>query len=243
MFGVRMAIVAYYNWRISSSQDHLDGLYKERDSTIEKLKKATKYDSTQQLLDKYGSPRPASKAPGAGDGKQQSPRTKRTGPPEPRVFRQPPPTANIPRNQPAAPSQASPSAASPQAHLASSSPSTPHSPQRAPAPGPPGAEFAPNAFADAPPQYAPAAGAAPRWYDRLMDALLGDDETLARNRVALICRHCRLVNGQAPPGARGLADVGRWRCGACGGWNGEDDDDGSAAALVRRLAAEQGSGG
>lgn len=55
-----------------------------------------------------------------------------------------------------------------------------------------------------------------------MDALLGEDETQAKNRLALVCSECRLVNGQAPPGARSLEDVGRWRCGECRAWNGKE---------------------
>lgn len=30
------------------------------------------------------------------------------------------------------------------------------------------------------------------------------------------------MNGQAPPGTRTLEDVGRWRCGGCGAWNGKE---------------------
>ena len=30
------------------------------------------------------------------------------------------------------------------------------------------------------------------------------------------------MNGQAPPGTRSLEDVGRWRCGGCGAWNGKE---------------------
>lgn len=55
-----------------------------------------------------------------------------------------------------------------------------------------------------------------------MDALLGEDETQVKNRIALVCSECRLVNGQAPPGARTLEDVGRWRCGECHAWNGKE---------------------
>lgn len=53
---------------------------------------------------------------------------------------------------------------------------------------------------------------------------MGEDETSPKNRVALICQNCRLVNGQAPPGTKSLADLGRWRCFGCGGWNGEEDE-------------------
>jgi endoplasmic reticulum junction formation protein lunapark len=55
-----------------------------------------------------------------------------------------------------------------------------------------------------------------------MDALLGEDETQAKNRLALICSNCRLVNGQAPPGTKSLEDLGRWRCQSCQAWNGKE---------------------
>ena len=87
----------------------------------------------------------------------------------------------------------------------------------------PSAEFAPNAFSSAP-QYAQP-GEGPKWYDRLMDVLLGEDETLPRNRLALICHQCRLVNGQAPPGVQRLEEVGKWRCAGCGFLNGEEKEE------------------
>jgi len=48
------------------------------------------------------------------------------------------------------------------------------------------------------------------------------------------------VNGQAPPGARTLEDVGRWRCGGCSAWNGKEkprEDD--VTRLVRDWEAER----
>lgn len=53
---------------------------------------------------------------------------------------------------------------------------------------------------------------------------MGEDETAPRNRMALICQNCRLVNGQAPPGTKSAADLGKWRCFSCGAWNGEEDE-------------------
>lgn len=53
--------------------------------------------------------------------------------------------------------------------------------------------------------------------------ILGEDETRPANRMALICSHCRLVNGQAPPGVKRLEDVGRWRCAECHSWNGKEN--------------------
>jgi len=70
-----------------------------------------------------------------------------------------------------------------------------------------------------------------------MDALLGEDETQAKNRIALICQQCRLVNGQAPPGTRSLEEVGKWRCSACGAWNGVESE---TSRLVQQLTDQNG---
>jgi hypothetical protein len=58
-----------------------------------------------------------------------------------------------------------------------------------------------------------------------LDAVLGEDETQARNRIVLICQNCRLVNGQAPPGVRTLEELGRWRCSSCQTWNGVESEE------------------
>jgi hypothetical protein len=50
----RLALTTYYNYRTSRLQTHLEELQTQRDITIDKLKAATKYNSTQQLLEKYG---------------------------------------------------------------------------------------------------------------------------------------------------------------------------------------------
>lgn len=50
--------------------------------------------------------------------------------------------------------------------------------------------------------------------------MLGEDETLAKNRLVLLCQNCRLVNGQAPPSVKTLEELGKWRCQSCGAWNG-----------------------
>lgn len=54
--------------------------------------------------------------------------------------------------------------------------------------------------------------------------MLGEDETAPKNRIVLICHKCRLVNGQAPPGVKNVAEVGAWRCMGCGAINGEMDE-------------------
>lgn len=74
------------------------------------------------------------------------------------------------------------------------------------------------------------------WYDRILDILLGEDETQPKNRFALICTSCRLVNGQAPPGTRQLSDIGQWRCGGCGSWNGVESEAESLVAQIQKDA-------
>jgi hypothetical protein len=227
----------YYDYRITNTQKYLENLNKQRDATIERLKAATKYNSTQQLLEKYGSsPKPKESPPASkkkGQGQQKQPQ------PGPRTGMAPPPTANIQRPNDQRPStpQRLPSATgnshgpSPLASLA---------PQDVPS-----AEFAPNAFgqAELTRQYTNTSAATftqTHWYDRILDALLGEDETQPKNRVVLICHGCRLVNGQAPPGVRTLEDLGRWRCSGCGAWNGEEktkEDD--VAGLMQGWAAER----
>lgn len=107
------------------------------------------------------------------------------------------------------------------------------------------AEFAPNAFTTAAPQYAQSDQGA-HWYDRLIDVLLGEDESLPRNRLALICMNCRLVNGQAPPGAKAPEDVGTWRCFGCGTMNGDETETTKINATVeeefKAVAAQPRSG-
>jgi endoplasmic reticulum junction formation protein lunapark len=225
LYAVRYILTSWYNYRISNASDNLDSLYKERDSTIEKLKQATKYNSTQQLLEKYGTSRPGSGTP-KDEAKERNPKSQDRRASDGRMLIQPPPTANIPRRH---------SAVSPtEMQNQNPGPTTPQgngpalSPQGTPSPAqlrpPPTidetAEFAPNAY-EGPMQYmAPEMPSEPRWYDRLVNALLGEDETRPDRRLALICSKCRLVNGLAPPGARTLEEVGRWKCSSCGSWNG-----------------------
>lgn len=223
-----------FDYRINRSQNYLDSLNKQRDETIEKLKVATKYNSTQQLLEKYGgeSPKPKSTNKNAGtkkkDNNQQQKQRAQDNVPE-RTGIPPPPTANIrryPQNE-AAPSPYNQPRPSPR--------------NEKPLPPPPSTVatytdqpgFAPNAFPpSAQPQYA--SGGTPKWYDRLMDVLLGEDETSPKNRLVLICQNCRLVNGQAPPGIKSLGELGRWRCGNCGAWNGEETEARKVIADIQR---------
>lgn len=52
--------------------------------------------------------------------------------------------------------------------------------------------------------------------------------------MAMICGSCRLVNGQAPPGIKTLEELGRWRCGSCGAWNGEESETTKILSTLRQ---------
>ncbi|KAI9891039.1 MAG: hypothetical protein M1814_003390 [Vezdaea aestivalis] len=236
ILGGRYLVAAYYNFRINASRTRLETLQKERETTIEKLKTATKYNSTQQLLDKYGGGTPKSQSGTPKQVRKSSAKPGGSGTPESvqavrRTGFAPPPTANIRRS------------------ISGSSPGTVETPQKLSAPSPPAspppkktelgpgpAEFAPNAFQSQSSPGNASYQAEPQWYDRFLDLLMGEDETLAKNRIALVCQNCRLVNGQAPPGVKSLGELGRWRCGGCGTLNGEESEASRIVALAKHEA-------
>ncbi|KAK4443699.1 hypothetical protein QBC34DRAFT_452376 [Podospora aff. communis PSN243] len=230
IYAVRTASTAVFDYRINKLGARLKVLQAERNKTIQKLKDATKYDSTLELLEKYGGSDNKSKKgkkaedDDGTDGEKMAAPVKGTGTLG-RTSMPPPPTANIQR-----PAISAPGTPQPRPQPAFGTPVQPSPRPDMDA----SAEFAPNAFdGRAPPspsQYPPAAMAvapAPaesHWYDRILDTLLGEDETAAKNRIVLICTKCRLVNGQAPPGTKSMAELGMWKCMACGATNGEMDE-------------------
>lgn len=234
-------MTAIYNYRIDNLASRLQDQQAERAKTIQKLKDATKYDSTMELIEKYGGVdgRPKSQGRESGEvavtgeskGRQGRHSDIGVGPnPSRRTTMPPPPTANIQRR-------------------ASASPATPHVEPSHDAMEPT-AEFAPNAEdtlsperpisrgQQAPPEPVfaayPTPSSEPHWYDRIFDVLLGEDEMAPKNRIALICQTCRLVNGQAPPGTRSLGELGEWRCMSCGASNGTPKED-EGKRIVREV--------
>lgn len=217
---------------MSNNQAQVDSLEQQKEDVIQKLKDATKYNSTQELLEKYGGVKKGQQTSftPVSENKRQS-ISSSASKQQSRTNLPPPPTANIPRlpenmspNSPGSfrrvpegnyPIQSAGFSQASKSSLSLGSTGSPGSPA--------GAEFAPNAFSGSS-QYALGPQGQSRWYDRIMDVLLGDDETRAGNRLALICTHCRLVNGQAPPGTKRIEDVGRWRCSNCKEWNGKAHD-------------------
>ncbi|KAL8669382.1 MAG: hypothetical protein Q9168_006029 [Polycauliona sp. 1 TL-2023] len=232
---------AVYNYRIGKIQAQSDGFQKQRDATIEKLKAATKYNSTQELLQKYGGTPQSKEKPARGDSQRNTP-NKANSPAsaQARTGIVPPPTANIPgRNQPISlpgtPQQANPSVQDRNSQQGPFSASTAKAPWQNHSPLEPSADFAPNAFSSNPQYAQPGEGS--RWYDRLMDLVLGEDETLPRNRLALICHQCRLVNGQAPPGVQTLEAIGKWRCSGCNSMNGVENEGAEILKKIRKQAS------
>jgi hypothetical protein len=223
---VRLGFVSYYNFRISKGQAQLDELQKQRDTVIEKLKIATKYNTTQELLQKYGGEAfPKNNSKGGSQGRPNAAKENTGPPPVGRTGLLPPPTANIAKNIGPAPESKTGDRSARKSLGLPSSVSTTASPvpwQAAPSPQAETAEFAPNAFPVVPQYAQPSKGS--RWFDRLMDVILGEDESLPSNRIALVCEQCRLVNGQAPPGTKRLEEVGRWRCAECGAMNGGETE-------------------
>ncbi|KAL8656922.1 MAG: hypothetical protein Q9226_002428 [Calogaya cf. arnoldii] len=232
---------AAYNYRIAQQQAHLDGFQKQRDATIEKLKAATKYNTTQELLQKYGGTPPSKEKSPSGNSQKNTP-NKMNSPAsgQTRTGFVPPPTANIPgRNQPVSlpgtPQQANPRPLDRNTQKGPFSPSAAVAPwQIPPSTLEPSADFAPNAFPSNPQYIQPGEGF--KWYDRLMDLVLGEDETLPRNRLALICHKCRLVNGQAPPGVQTLEAVGEWRCSGCNTMNGVENEGANILKEIKKQA-------
>ncbi len=236
IYGIRTATTAFFNYRIEALSSKLKEQQEERAKTIQKLKDATKYDSTLQLLEKYGGPdnKPkSSKKKGDGDeetvGEKQQGHDQQSRTPN-RTAVPPPATANIPRRDV---SRHLPPAQGPNAH-----PSSPAPPAEV------SAEFAPNAFGPhgppPPNPYPPMrlTRSEANWYDRILDTLLGEDETAAKNRIILICGQCRQVNGQAPPGTKSLSEVGTWKCMSCNATNGELDE---GQRIVREVLGERAS--
>ncbi|TQN69613.1 Endoplasmic reticulum junction formation protein lunapark [Colletotrichum shisoi] len=246
----RTTVTAFFNYRIDTLSARLKEQQAERAKTIQKLKEATRYDTTLELLEKYGGNE------GKGKGRKQSVTDEEKRQQQHQQRRQqggrhnesaaggrtnipPPATANIQRRDGPFPGPASP--APPGIQAGQRPPQTPNGLE-------PTEEFAPNAYAHPPPppsqsqHFAQADGTpgSSHWYDRIMDLLLGEDETASKNRIALICANCRLVNGQAPPGTKTLSEIGTWKCMGCGAANGEMDE---GKRIMQEVLGSRGGGG
>lgn len=287
----RRTFVLIYERRISATEAVLAELVEERTKTIEKLKTATKFNTTQSLLEKYGGgseitddgmmSRQASSMGGHMPGQaqlrqqqqqqhQQQGSLRGTMPPAISSSHVQQKTARVPQAKPDGPtgwSQDSPLDAS-----LDPVPDQPLTPQQLaiqeqlraqrqlrpvgapgqlipptssnrPSPEPPGtAPHIVQSFPQTGNYLTPetAGSVEHHWYDRFLDVLLGEDETAAKNRYALICTNpnCRMVNGLAPPGCKSLEDVGKWGCARCGAMNGRAKPKSVMEEVEREIAPE-----
>ena len=77
---VRALTTAYFTFRIESVSARLKEHQEERAKTIQKLKDATKYDSTLELIEKYGGEGGSKKKKGGGPGGQDDKGVAAAGP-------------------------------------------------------------------------------------------------------------------------------------------------------------------
>lgn len=231
IWSVRRLLDLYYNSKISNTESKLEDLQSKQRDTVEKLKAATKFSTTQSIIEKYGGGSTTS-ADTEWEGQQQlqgglqghpnnqTPRQR----PQGQSSRGTPPIPTTPQQiqQQLVQQQLMAQQRMTQQQQLRPSTSNPNPVQK------------PNASAPTPvlnllqtttqpssqQHIQPEEATAPRWYDRLLDVLVGEDETSAKNRYTLICKNCRMVNGLAPPGIRNLEDIEGWGCARCGTVNG-----------------------
>ncbi|KAK8074072.1 hypothetical protein PG994_004971 [Apiospora phragmitis] len=189
IYVMRTLTHAYFTMRIETLEARLKDQQSERATTIQKLKDATKYDSTHELLEKYGGEKPKRATQNQGDDERD--KNAKDGDNRRGRHSSLGPQWTSFKNEFRTPADRQhPETAEFTAEFAPNADDLPHTPY-------PQYDHNPNSH---------------RWYDRILDLMLGEDETAPKNRIVLICQNCRLVNGQAPPGTKALADVGLWKC-------------------------------
>lgn len=216
IWSVRKLLDLYYNNRIGNAESKLDHLQKKQRDTIEQLKAATNFSTTQSIIEKYGGGFIST------DADKKKLNGSQTPPGHPNGNRQPPPTTPQQVQQQLIQQQLMAQQRS--AEQRQTSPSANPNPVQKSTPPPtipvlnlPDTTTQPSSQQHIEPEEATAS----RWYDRLLDVLVGEDETSAKNRYALICDSCRMVNGLAPPGTRSLEEMDGWGCARCGAMNGQ----------------------
>jgi len=231
----------YYGGRIASTEGKLEHFQAEQRATIEKLKSITKFSTTQSLIEKYGGTATVGGAPASAPhqekkaapttapllrvGAPQQPKRSAKQPQQPQQPQFPHLTPEQIRVQQQLYAQQK-AGIPPQYGQIQAQPPKPH-------PQPQGPPQIPTLLKrqssllmqgqTQPPSQQhlqPEEATAPKWYDRILDVILGEDEMSAKARFALICKNCRMVNGLAPPGTRSLEDMDQWGCARCGTMNG-----------------------
>ncbi|CAN6604014.1 hypothetical protein TRVA0_002S03532 [Trichomonascus vanleenenianus] len=219
---VRRVVTAFFNWLISSNEEHLKKLKAEQSDKIEELKRKTNFYSTQALINRFdvnskprvvhppqrqgpNSPPPQRQGSNRGSPSLGSAGTSGSGQFTPPVglsgeFK--PELPNLKPDALSSPSSNDVSRNSPGTSVATGS--TLASPAMIPQAGLEVVHSVPYQ---------------PQWYDKIIDLIAGEDEYSPKNRYALICENCRNHNGLAQPGE--LPQHVVYICPRCGVQNGK----------------------
>ncbi|KAI0338070.1 hypothetical protein BDW22DRAFT_1363449 [Trametopsis cervina] len=188
---IRRIVQIWYTRIGDKEEKHLVTLRKQQREKIEEIKKNTNYYSTRTLIERYDEGIPVSGV--------DSP-----------LRRRAPPNAN----GPSTPQKPQPQQSQPHQPQAPIQLMTPQTPVNAKGQLPPGLQqqLSPSPQRPMPP---------PRkqWYDRLADAILGDEDTVpgsVASRYALICQKCFTHNGLVK---ESLWDTTQYVCRSCGHFN------------------------
>ncbi|KAG5358879.1 Protein lunapark [Yarrowia sp. E02] len=251
---VRYMIQAVLGRFVSFDEDRIKYLRQQQEGKLEELKQKTGFYSTKAIVDRYEPKKKEAKKPVQQQPKQNAATNNRQGvpPPTANVPRNIPPTANVPRNIP--PTANVPVVKGPDSGPAGASvPSIPK-----PVPVSEEEVLAAKKSLDKAGASSAPVSTGPyqrQWFDRVLDLLVGEDESAAQNRQALICSKCFTHNGLAPFG-KTAAEI-RYKCPSCGEWNGnvvpsevaelveekeeeveEEDEDSVVPAEVQELVSE-----
>lgn len=199
-FLVRM-VSGLYDWLVSSRQTKLRGLQQKHKLKIEELKKITNFNTTSELLDKYGDPIERKKKKPTGEGTSSGAQSVPGNGQIKQRLHVNPGTINIPQQLPTEQSQR-------QQRQQGQPLQTQQIPEKANQP--------PINLVQTQNQPLPRS-----FQDRLLDMLVGSDSSEAvESRYALICANCYKHNGLAPPGCKEPHKV-PYICPNCGLFNGE----------------------
>ncbi|KAI8811413.1 hypothetical protein BJ742DRAFT_797634 [Cladochytrium replicatum] len=225
IFGTRRLITTWYVNKRKTEEAQLENLRAKQKLKIEELKKKTAYYVTKGLIERYETP----SRPGLGD-KNGTPRSSsRIGLPGTELRQRP--QANTPtlaiNDTPIQPAQ--------NGANFTPGPNTPV-PGRVMPPSSLSIQTADHGIGQS--HMTPTTTTATRnWYDRVMDAIIGDIADGDANKFALICAQCFTHNGLLPPEEYATA---KYRCKNCGFLNDKSQERGrSSSNSLRAYAAER----
>ncbi|KAK1924624.1 hypothetical protein DB88DRAFT_524678 [Papiliotrema laurentii] len=207
LYGLNRGLHFVFTKLRNSSEKHLRELLAEQRKHLEAIKKATNYDSTRKLIERYDESTTPSPGTSMGMGLgpvARGPRTPQRGTPDTPT----PPGKSGPKGTPRAPG-----------HLTGAG-GTPAPGPTTPIPIPEG--LAPDQAAALQLQMQTIQPVLPtpekKWYDRVVDSILGDDPSqAAHSKYALVCGECFRHNGLV--GGKYEWERMQWICPRCNHMN------------------------